>query len=346
MARLRSKSLAHSTTYDARSTADQVIAGIDLSGKHFVVTGCNSGIGFETMNSLAANGAHVFGLARSIEDAQAACRRAGPTCIPIGCDLADPGAVAAAVTAIRAFDVTLDGIVANAGVARLPNLQTSHGIEMHFMVNCVGHFALINGLGDALREGAGRVVINSGDGVGFQRGGIDFDNLDGASAYDPVRFYGQSKLAVALLAKELSRRWASRGIAVNSVDPGATRGTGIDRHVAGSVFRAIRRMFMRSAQRGAATQTLLAAHPTVGGITGQHWRDCRTVAEYSLEGDPELTTRLWEVCERLAASGVAPTHGAAAPSLEAAPSREAAPAPEEAGPHIHPDPRGSMQVAA
>ena len=73
--------MIHSNPFNGRSTADHVLAGIDLTGRRFVVTGCNSGIGFETMNSLAANGAHVVGLAKSWSAASEACAQVGPTAI-------------------------------------------------------------------------------------------------------------------------------------------------------------------------------------------------------------------------------------------------------------------------
>ncbi len=85
--------MINSTPFGSRSTADQVLAGVDLTGKHFVVTGCNSGLGFETMNSLAANGAQVIGLARNFEAAKTACARASRACVSIECDLSDLDAI-------------------------------------------------------------------------------------------------------------------------------------------------------------------------------------------------------------------------------------------------------------
>jgi WW domain-containing oxidoreductase len=225
--------MVKSIPFGARSTADKVLAGVDLSGKRFVVTGCNSGIGFETMSALCANGAQVLGLARSLRDAELACAKAGPFCIPVACDLADLDSVAAAAGTIRALDAPLDAIVANAGIANLPTLQTRYGVELQFLVNHLGHFALVNGLSGLVRNGTGRIVIVSSSASLNQAPaeGIMFDNLDGRRFYKPFTFYGQSKLANALFAKELSRRLSARAIAVNSLHPGATRGTGLNRNV-------------------------------------------------------------------------------------------------------------------
>ena len=95
--------MSKSIRFGARSTADKVLAGIDLSGKRFVVTGCNSGIGFETMSSLAANGAQVIGLARSLRTRRPHAAGPGPTALPVACDLADLDSVAEAAEAIRAL---------------------------------------------------------------------------------------------------------------------------------------------------------------------------------------------------------------------------------------------------
>jgi WW domain-containing oxidoreductase len=298
--------MINSTPFGSRSTADQVLAGVDLTGKHFVVTGCNSGLGFETMNSLAANGAQVIGLARNFEAAKTACARASRACIPIECDLSDLDSVAAAADAIRALGVPLDAIVANAGVANLPTLQTRYGIEMQFLVNHIGHFALVGALSDLVRDKSGRIVIVSSNASITQAPaeGIRFDNLDGSLFYRSFAFYGQSKFAAALYAKELSRRLYSRGIAVNSVHPGASRGTNLNRHLRKPLtwLQGIARLFMRNARRGAATQALLAASPRVTGVTGEYWADCGIAAGNPLLDDVELARKLWTVSEQVVAT--------------------------------------------
>jgi WW domain-containing oxidoreductase len=301
--------MAKSIPFGARSTADQVIAGIDLTGKRFVVSGCSSGLGFETMSALAANGAQVIGLARSLAQADSACRKAGPLCVPVVCDLADLDSVATAVDTIRMLHDPLDAIVANAGIADLPNLQTRYGVEMQFLVNHIGHFALLNGLVDVVRSATGRVVVvSSNASVNHAPAeGIMFDNLDGHRFYDPQKFHGQSKLANALFAKELSRRLGARGIVVNSLHPGATRSTGLRKHL-GFVPRLARsaaRWFMKSAPRGAATQTLLAAHPAVAGINGQYWSNCQIAPGNPLLQDDELAGRLWKISEQVIAQHAA-----------------------------------------
>jgi WW domain-containing oxidoreductase len=292
--------------HGARSTADQVLAGIDLTRKHFLITGCNSGIGFETMNALAANGAHVIGLARSFASAKAACDKAGRRAIPVACDLADLASVIAAARAIRGLEIPLDALIANAGVAIPSTLQTRCGIELQFLVNYIGHFLLINQIVDLVRNDCGRIILASGSAsiTHAPQQGIMFDNLDGHRSYEPLQFYGQSKLAVALYAKELSHRLRARGIAVNSVHPGTTRGTGLYRNFTIPKRMAIlaAQLFGKSATQGAATQVFLAGSPRVAGITGEYWSDCRIVAGNILLYDRGLSSRLWNVSEQIIAT--------------------------------------------
>jgi WW domain-containing oxidoreductase len=285
-----------SVQFGRRSTADHVLAGIDLSGKRILVTGCNSGLGFETLNAFAANGATVIGLARTFSKARAACAQASPLCIPMECDLSDLESVAAAVRAIHELSVPLDAVVANAAVANLPSLEFRYGVEMQFLANHVGHFALVNGITDLLRDNTGRVVIvSSGKAIGEAPGeGIMFDNLDGNRFYKSSVFHGQSKLANALYAKELSRRLSGRGIAVNSADPGAAR-----TRINTGYFA---RLFAKSPAQAAATQAFLAASPRAAGISGEYWSNCAISRGTPLLQDFTLARRLWEVSAGIVAA--------------------------------------------
>jgi WW domain-containing oxidoreductase len=283
--------MTRSIQFARRATADHVLAGIDLTGKHIVVTGCNSGLGFATMNAFAANGASVIGLARTFESASRACALASPACLPVGCDLSNFDSIAAALDTIHSLSLPLDSIVANAAAANLPSLETRYGVERQFLTNHLGHFMLVNGLADLLRDGSARIVMVS-DGASISQGaneGIMFGNLDGHQFYDPSIFYAQSKLANALYAKELSRRLAARGIAANSADPGSAR-TGIRKGF-------FRRLFAKTAAQAAATQALLAASPEASGITGEHWWNCKVSEGNALLHDAVLSERLWDVSQ-------------------------------------------------
>jgi WW domain-containing oxidoreductase len=201
--------------------------------------------------------------------------------------------------------VPLDGIVANAGIANLGSLSIRHGVEQQFAVNHLGHFALVNDLASLLREGTGRVVVVSSSAAGARAAadGIMFDNLAGQRFYKPDVFYRHSKLANALYAKELSRRLGPRGIAVNTADPGAVRGTAIANHA--SLARRLARLaawpLRRSPAQGAATVALLAASPNAAGVSGQYWRDCKMAPGNPLLDDADLGLRLWGLSEAIIA---------------------------------------------
>ncbi len=282
-----------SISFSRRSTADQVLAGIDLTGKHILVTGCNSGLGFETLNALAANGAAVIGLARSFEAAARACAQASPVCVPVGCDLSTFDSIAAALDTIRGLAVPLDAVVANAAAAYLPSLETRYGIERQFLTNHIGHFMLVNGIADILRDASARIVmVSSAESIDQAPAeGIMFDNLDGHQFYDPSMFYGQSKLANALYAAELSRRLAARGIAANTADPGAARTP-----MRKGFFR---RLFAKTPAQAAATQALLAASPQAAGVTGEFWSNCRISQGSALLQNAVLARRLWDVSQEI-----------------------------------------------
>ena len=294
-----------SVVFGSRSTADQVLAGIDLSGKHYLVTGGASGIGLQTASALAANGGHVIVMARVLDDARQACNEIGYSCTPMQCDLGDLDSVAEAAAEVHRLEVHLDAIVANAGIASPESLSLLNGIEQQFFVNHVGHFALINGLTDLLRDGSSRVVIVSSNAAaaGASNSEIMFDNLAGERFYKPDWFYRQSKLANALYSKELSRRLHSRGVVVNSADPGAVRGTAIARRwsLLRRVARLIARPFRRSPAQGAATSALLAASPNAAGVSGAYWRHCKVAPANSLLEDADLAARLWKASEEIIA---------------------------------------------
>jgi WW domain-containing oxidoreductase len=286
-----------------RPTADRVIAGVDLSRKRFVVTGCNSGIGLQTMLSLAANGAEVVGLARSFASARDACQVAGGTCIPCACDLSDLDSVVAAAGEICKSHAPLDALIANAGIAPLPHLQVRYGVEMQFLVNYLGHFALINHLSHIVRNKTGRIVIVTDQTASTpaDQDTIMFDNLDGRRFYHPAAFHRQSKSALSVYGQELSRRLSRRKIAVNTVFPGVTRGTRFNRSLPWhrALAQKLAGIGRRRAAHAAATQVLVAASPLVAEISGEHWSDCGIAARIPMLEDQGVAQRLWETSSKI-----------------------------------------------
>jgi NAD(P)-dependent dehydrogenase (short-subunit alcohol dehydrogenase family) len=315
--------------FGATSTADDVIAGVDLTGRRAVVTGAGSGLGRETARALAAAGAEVTLAVRNLdagrrvaaelatELAASTTGAASPAKEPgtlhvAALDLADPASVAAFVDAWRG---PLHILVDNAGIMATPETRTPQGRELQFATNHLGHFALTSGLHAALADaalteaGGARVVVVSS--VGHVNADVDFDDLDFTGRpYDPWLAYGQSKTANILFAVEAARRWAADRIAVNALNPGRITATNLGRHVGdlaaapGSFDPASTQVSWKTIEQGAATSVLLAASPLVEGITGRYFEDCqiaephqpgvrRGVADYAL--DPDRARRLWDV---------------------------------------------------
>ena len=153
--------MSNSIPHGARSTANQVLAGVDLTRKWILVTGCDEEIGFETMNALAANGAHVFGLASSLAGAKNACDQIGPRATPVQCDLADLDSVAAKPRRSEAFTFHS---MRSLPIRRWKVADAAHEIwsrTSDTISNHIGPFALVNQLLERVRNGTGRIVIVS-----------------------------------------------------------------------------------------------------------------------------------------------------------------------------------------
>ena len=147
--------------FDDSSTAEEVTAGIDLEGKLALVTGCTSGIGFETMRVLALRGAWVIGTSRSQEKAQAACDKIIGTTSALQLELSDLDSVVACANAVRSINQPLDMLVCNAGyLGGGGQPELIDGIEKHFYINHLGHYVLVNRLlGRLYMAQQGRVVV-------------------------------------------------------------------------------------------------------------------------------------------------------------------------------------------
>ena len=291
--------------FNRRSTAEDVTAGIDLSGKTVVITGVNSGLGFESMRVLALRGAHVIGAARTVEKAGEACRAVEGETTPVACELSDLASVASCADVIQGMGRPVDVLLCNAGIMALPRLEQKYGLELQFLTNHLGHFVLIHRLLDRVKEAdAGRVVIVSSDGHQLTpKGGIDFDNLSGDAGYSSWRFYGQSKLANVLTSNELARQVEGSRMTSNALHPGVIR-TNLIRHGSGivaSLISAFSRPFERSLSQGAATQCYVAVHPDLEGVGGHYFSNSNPARPSRLGLDANLARRLWDVSEQLVA---------------------------------------------
>jgi NAD(P)-dependent dehydrogenase (short-subunit alcohol dehydrogenase family) len=302
------------TPFGFDSTAAEVIAGVDLSGKRAIVTGGASGIGIETARALASAGAEVTLAARDTAAGERVAADIGGTVCVAQLDLSDLSSVD---DFVAAWQGPLHILVNNAGVMALPELTIApSGHELQFATNHLGHFALAVCLHQAL-AGAGGARIVSVSSRGHLRSPVVFDDLDYAFRdYDPWGAYGQSKTANVLFAVEANKRWASDGITANALMPGAIL-TALGRHMpAGQQEGALERIQraggeVKTVEQGAATSVLLAASPLLEGVGGRYFEDCNEapvvqhrddrslagVAPYAL--DPANAERLWDVSLKL-----------------------------------------------
>jgi NAD(P)-dependent dehydrogenase (short-subunit alcohol dehydrogenase family) len=306
------------TQFGPQSTAAEVAAGIDLTGRRAIVTGAASGIGVETARALAGANAEVT---LAVRDLEAGTRTAAAITASTGnervlvapLDLADQASVAAFVAA---WSGPLHLLVNNAGVSALPSLQlSSDGWEMQFATNHLGHFALALGLREALAS-AGNARIVSLSSVGHKRSPVIFDDINFATrSYDPLIAYGQSKTANVLFAVEATRRWAGDGITANAVHPGTVTATNLMRYIPPEILADLHTSLTRTyegaveyktIEQGAATSVLVATSPRLEGVGGRYFENCNEaivvdpntpgaygVATYAL--DTEAAARLWQV---------------------------------------------------
>jgi NAD(P)-dependent dehydrogenase (short-subunit alcohol dehydrogenase family) len=294
------------TPFGFASTTGDVLQGVDLSGKTALVTGANSGIGYETARALAGAGAAVAVAARRDEagraaSAQMAASTGNPHVWHIPLDLADLESVSRAAAD---WSGPLHILVNNAGIMAVPELaRTAAGHELQFATNYLGHFALTLGLRAALAAAGGARIVSLSSNAHLLSPVVFGDLGFRFRPYDPFWAYAQSKTAMVMHAVEATRRWSGDGIWANAVNPGAIA-TGLQQHTGGLMTPPERR---KSVEQGAATSVFLAASPLAEAIGGRYFEDVseadtRTespglfgtgVADYALE--PRYAELLWEV---------------------------------------------------
>ncbi len=291
------------SSFNARSTTDVVLKDINLAGKTVLLTGCNSGLDFETLRQMTSHGAHVVAAARNLKTAQEACAKVGGSTTPLACDLSDFSSVKKAIARVRSTGRHVDIVIANAGIMALPKLEQLYGLEKQFVVNYLSHFMLITGVLNTIPKHAGAriVILASSAHTRATAAGIEFENLSGHREYKPWVFYGQSNVARILFARALSRRLSGDGIIVNTLHPGVIADTNLARNL-GVPMRAlspIARLFTKTIPQGAATQCYLAAHPEVASVTGQYFSDCKITEPSPAARDDAMGERLWALSEEL-----------------------------------------------
>jgi NAD(P)-dependent dehydrogenase (short-subunit alcohol dehydrogenase family) len=308
------------SAFGLRSTAREVAAGHDLSGRAVIVTGGASGIGVETARALAEAGADVTLAVRNAEAGaatKAEIEKTAPGRVSVGhLDLADLSTVAAFASAWG--DKPLDILINNAGVMACPLTYTAQDLEMQIGANHFGHYLLTLGLARALMNGAeeGRAArVVSLSSIGHRRGGVNFDDIHYRNRpYDKWESYGQAKTANSLFAVGFHARFADLGVTANAVMPGGIR-TPLQRHLPVEEMIAfgwidaegnVNPRF-KSTEQGASTSVWAALAQELEGVGGLYLENCAQAEPWTeaspFDGvlphalDPEGAERLWAVSE-------------------------------------------------
>jgi retinol dehydrogenase 12 len=270
----------------------------ELSGRTFLVTGGNTGIGLATARALAARGGRVHIACRSEQKGQAAvaaiaAATGSDQLAFLTLDLADLGSVRTAARTFLAYGEPLHVLINNAGVAGRRGV-TSDGFELLFGVNHLGHFAFTTALLDCLTSSQARIVNVASD-AHFQAPGIDFDRLRRpARTIAAMREYAVSKLCNVLFTQELARRLAGTGVTAYSLHPGVVA-SDIWRRVPWPVRPLITRR-MLTVDQGARTSQYCATAPELAQVSGRYYEECAD-REPSAVATPDLGARLWQYSE-------------------------------------------------
>ncbi|OKJ98816.1 SDR family NAD(P)-dependent oxidoreductase [Amycolatopsis sp. CB00013] len=274
--------------FGPRSTAEEVLNGIDLSGRLALVTGGYSGLGLETTRALANAGAHVVVPARRPADAEAAL--AGIPGTEVGeLDLADLASVESFAGRFLGTGRPIDILIASAGIMAAPERRVGPGWESHFAICHLGHHALVNRLWPALKAGGGARVVTVAS-SGHHSSPMRWDDVQFERGYDRWLAYGQAKTANVLFAVHLDKLGTEHGIRAFSLHPGAIL-TPLQRHLRPEEM--VERGWIdehgnqadpefKSPEQGAATQVWAATSPRLDGLGGLYCEDC-DVAEIAAE---------------------------------------------------------------
>jgi len=270
--------------FNATSTTDDVIKGIDLSGKIVIVTGGYAGIGLETVKTLVAAGATIIVPARDVQKADSNLKGiSNVTVAPM--DLMDPASINAFAAAFLAAYKKLDILINNAGIMWVPLQRDKRGYESQLATNHLGHFQLTAKLWPALKEANGARVVNVSS-FGHQMAPFNFEDPNFKErAYETLQGYGQSKTANNLFAVELDHRGKSAGVRAFSLHPGSVLGTDLGRVAPMALFQQMGThdengniypevaARLKTVDQGAATSVWCATSPQLNDIGGVYCED-------------------------------------------------------------------------
>ncbi|MFG3045065.1 SDR family NAD(P)-dependent oxidoreductase [Streptomyces sp. NPDC048241] len=302
--------------FGADSTADEVLRGIDLTGKLAIVTGGYSGLGLETTRALAKAGAHVVVPARRPDAAREAL--AGIENVEVDeLDLGDLDSVRGFAERFLASGRTIDFLIDNAGIMACPETRVGPGWETQFATNHLGHYALANRLWPALASGDGARVVSVSS-RGHHLSPVRWDDVQWTEGYDKWQAYGQAKTANALFALQLDTLGRDAGVRAFSLHPGGIM-TPLQRHLPKEEMvergwideqgNPLNPAGFKTPEQGAATQVWAATSPQLDGLGGLYLEDCDIAEPAPADGtwggvkdwatDPEQAARLWTLSAEL-----------------------------------------------
>ncbi len=291
----------------SRSSTAEVLSGIDLTGKKIVVTGANTGIGFEAARAFAAAGAEVILACRNVEKSNEAvaritARHPGAKALGLAVDLASVASVKQFCSQMP-FE-TIDVLVCNAGLVPTRYQETEEGIELCVGVCHFGHFVLCELLLDRiLKSEDARVVMVSSESH-RSPAQLDFDRFPlSEDTFSAMKAYGQAKLCNVLFANELQRRYGAQGLSACSLHPGALITTEIGRYsgVLGLLVRLVS-PFTKNPDQGAATTVYCSARAAAEEIQGSYFSHCSKVGSSKEANNEAVAGRLWALSEAFCAS--------------------------------------------
>jgi NAD(P)-dependent dehydrogenase (short-subunit alcohol dehydrogenase family) len=318
------------TRFGAKSTTEDVLAGIELKGKRILVTGVSAGLGVETARALVAHGADVVGAARDLEKAKRATAEVSKAAAANGAsfelieiDLASLKSVRAAADKLVADGRLFDVIIANAGVMATPFGETQDGFETQFGTNHLGHFVFVNRIAALIKDG-GRLVNLASSGHRFSDVDLNDPSFE-TTTYEPFVAYGRSKTANILFAVEFDRRHRDRDVRATAVHPGGIA-TELARYMPDGAIEAWIHQVQeqraaageppfefKSVSEGAATSVWAGVVASGDEVGGKYCEDCqvaelipansqvsaisRGVRGYAL--DPDSAEALWKKSEKM-----------------------------------------------
>ncbi|XP_063530857.1 WW domain-containing oxidoreductase [Cydia strobilella] len=303
--------------FDASSTAFQILHGVDLYGKYAMITGCNTGIGYETAKSLARHGCKILLANRNMEATQTAIENivketnaAQENLKAIQLDLSSLQSVKKCATMVKTlFSDHLDMLILNAGVFGIPFTETEDNYETTFQVNHLSHLYLAILLESLLKKGS-KVIFVSSESHRF----ASLKNLFAQQSlsvskdqYSAMMAYNNSKLFNVITAKILSEEWKGKGICVNSLHPGNMVYTNLSKSwwLYRLAFTFVR-PFTKSWQQAAATTVYVATAAELEGVTGLYFNNCFYCEESALCRDKDIANEVFALSLRMIEQRVDP----------------------------------------